>query len=150
MAALAAFWRPDVGAIAALAAAATLWAAARRDERAPGLQEPHARGDGALVCLAVAAAGLIVLYAPFLVAAGPGTVWDALVVQASRDGEYWRLPFGFGGGDAKDFVTWLLPFVAVVTSPARRDDARSGSSCSGSGRSSTTRAARTWSTPRGC
>jgi len=89
--------------------------AARRDERAAGLQEPHARGDGALVCLAVAAAGLIVLYAPFLVAAGPRTVWDALVVQASRDGEYWRLPFGFGGGDAKDFVSWLLPFVAVVT-----------------------------------
>jgi len=114
MAALAAFWRPDVGAIAALAAASTLWAA-RRDERAAGLQEPHARGDGALVCLAVAAAGLIVLYAPFLVAAGPRTVWDALVVQASRDGEYWRLPFGFGGGDAKDFVSWLLPFVAVVT-----------------------------------
>jgi hypothetical protein len=25
------------------------------------------------------------------------------------------LPFGFQGGDAKDFVTWLLPFAAVVT-----------------------------------
>ena len=22
---------------------------------------------------------------------------------------------GFGGGDAKDFVTWLLPFAALVT-----------------------------------
>ena len=42
---------------------------------------------------AVAAAGLLVLYAPFLVAAGPGAVWDALVVQATRDGEWWRLPF---------------------------------------------------------
>jgi hypothetical protein len=63
----------------------------------------------------VAAGGLVVLYAPFLIAAGPGQVWEALVVQATRDGEWWRLPFGFGGGDGKDFVTWLLPFLAVVT-----------------------------------
>ena len=40
------------------------------------------------------------LYAPFLVAAGPGTVWDALVVQATRDGEWWRLPFPAGSGAA--------------------------------------------------
>ena len=58
-----------------------------------------------------------VLYAPFLVAAGPGTVWDALVVQAARDGEWWRLPFpaGFDGGDVKDFATWLAPYAALVT-----------------------------------
>ena len=57
------------------------------------------------------------LYAPFVVAAGPGTVWDALVVQATRDGEWWRLPFpaGFGGGDVKDFLTWLAPYAALVT-----------------------------------
>jgi hypothetical protein len=43
-------------------------------------------------------------------------VWDALVVQASRDGEWWRLPFpaAFGGGDAKDFLTWLAPYAALV------------------------------------
>ena len=34
---------------------------------------------------------LLVLYAPFLAAAGPVTVWDGLVVQATRDGEWWRL-----------------------------------------------------------
>ena len=174
MAALAAFWRPDVGAIAALAAAATLLlrargarerrggrerataacrgaagrggasGARRRGERAAtrrarrgrgaasaaarararpgaagaaarGAARRRARGRGGAgrgerrrrgrpvgaarargVCLLVAAAGLLVLYAPFLVAAGPGTVWDALVVQATRDGEWWRLPFPAG------------------------------------------------------
>ena len=58
----------------------------------------------------------LVLYAPFLVAAGPGTVWDALVVQGTQDGAWWRLPFpnGFGGGDAKDFLAWLAPYLALV------------------------------------
>jgi hypothetical protein len=100
LAAAAAFWRPDVGAIAALAAAATLLVAGRRD---------------AIRCLGVAAVGLLLLYGPFLVAAGPSTVWNALVVQSTRDGEWWRLPLGFQGGDAKDFVTWLLPFATIVT-----------------------------------
>ena len=132
----AAFWRPDVGAIAALAAAATLRRGARRDAsggRAPrraargaasaGAGRRGGRGDGARRgaarrgeragrvrrarvppaprrsrAAAVRAASsprraVLVLYAPFLVAAGPGTVWDALVVQATRDGEWWRLPF---------------------------------------------------------
>jgi hypothetical protein len=59
---------------------------------------------------------LLVLYAPFLAAAGPVTVWDGLVVQATRDGEWWRLPFPdwFGGGDAKDFLSWLAPYVALL------------------------------------
>jgi len=108
LAALAAFWRPDMGAVAALAAVVTILAA-RRDE-----------GDAArpaLTCALVAAGALLVLYAPFLVAAGPATVWDALVVQATRDGEWWRLPFPdwFGGGDAKDFLAWLAPYAALVT-----------------------------------
>ncbi len=66
--------------------------------------------------LGVAALAGLVLYAPFLVAAGPGTVWDALVVQGTQDGAWWRLPFpgGFGGGDAKDFLAWLAPYLALV------------------------------------
>jgi hypothetical protein len=83
-----------------------------------GAGDPHGGGaHGAVVCLAVAAAGLVALYAPFLVAAGPGRVWEALVVQASRDGEWWRLPFpdGFAGGDVKDFLSWLAPYAALVT-----------------------------------
>ncbi|HEY6891587.1 MAG TPA: hypothetical protein VI300_27530, partial [Solirubrobacter sp.] len=93
-----------------------------RGDEARGFARPlgpdAARRGGAraaLVCLGVAALALVVLYVPFLVAAGPRSVWDALVVQATRDGAYWRLPFGFQGGDAKDFVTWLLPFAAIVT-----------------------------------
>jgi hypothetical protein len=114
-AAAAAFWRPDMGAIAALAAAATLLAMPASRESAGNAHESGA-ARAALRCLAVAALALVALYAPFLIAAGPGDVWDALVVQASRDGEWWRLPFpaGFGGGDAKDFLTWLAPYAALV------------------------------------
>jgi hypothetical protein len=67
--------------------------------------------------LLAAAAVVAILYAPFVAAAGPAAVWDALVVQATRDGEWWRLPFPdwFPGGDLKDFLAWLLPYVALVT-----------------------------------
>ena len=75
-----------------------------------------ARRVRAAICLLVATGGVLVLYAPFLAVAGPATVWDALVVQATRDGEWWRLPFPawFAGGDAKDFLAWLAPYVALV------------------------------------
>jgi hypothetical protein len=78
---------------------------------------PPAPGAGVLTCLLVAAGVGVALYLPFLIAAGPGTVWDALVVQASRDGSWWRLPFppGYDGGDVKDFATWLMPYAAFVT-----------------------------------
>ena len=88
-AAAAAFWRPDVGAIAALAAAATLLVAARRrppgrrgDSRlaparprrgappAPSRRRVAARGASRVAASSPARA--LVLYAPFLVAAGPG------------------------------------------------------------------------------
>ncbi|MDA0182649.1 hypothetical protein OJ997_20225 [Solirubrobacter phytolaccae] len=135
LAALAAFWRPDVGAIAALAAAAVFVAERRDRERAAGrgaaVGDNAAAGRGvaaggdvattsgpraAVVTLVSAALVGLALYAPFIVAAGPGTVWDALVVQATRDGEYWRLPFpdGFPGGDAKDFLQWLAPYGALI------------------------------------
>lgn len=148
LAALAAFWRPDMGAIAALAAAAVFVLGQRRDRAekahdvagadggsavgAGGEVATGAGGEGARtrrartggsgrwrgagsVLVSAAVVGLA-LYAPFLVAAGPGQVWDALVVQATRDGEYWRLPFpdGFPGGDAKDLLAWLAPYGALV------------------------------------
>ncbi len=119
LAALAAFWRPDVGVLAALAAAAAIvWDARAQpggDATAPR-RSAHGRRTGALVVLAVAALAGLALYLPFIVAAGPATVWDALVVQATRDGEYWRLPFpnGFPGGDVKDFLAWLAPYGALA------------------------------------
>ena len=91
LAALAAFWRPDIGVVAALAAVAALLAAAapaaRRGRRTRRWPAPRAaRGRTAL------AAG-VALYAPFAVAAGPGRLWDALVGIAAGDGDAWRLPF---------------------------------------------------------
>jgi hypothetical protein len=116
-AAAAGFWRPDVGAAAALAAAASA-ALAAREVRARDV----VRGGGAsarraaLVALASAVLVGAALYLPFAIAAGPGRVWDALVVQATRDGAWWRLPFpdGFHGSDALDFLRWLLPYAALA------------------------------------
>jgi O-antigen/teichoic acid export membrane protein len=109
LAALAGFWRPDMGVVAALAAAATL-AASDRNPR-----------GAARALLAALAAGLL-LYVPFAVAAGPGRVWTALVVQSTQDGAWWRLPFpagldGHGSlpAQVKDFAAWLLPYAAIVT-----------------------------------
>ena len=39
--------------------------------------------------------GAILLLLPFAVAAGPGRLFDALVLIAARDGDLWRLPFPF-------------------------------------------------------
>jgi hypothetical protein len=73
------------------------------------------------VCLGAAVAGVAVLYAPFAVAAGPGAVWDALVVQATRDGAWWRLPFPPAFHEAlrsaaavKDLAGWLAPYAAAA------------------------------------
>lgn len=144
-AAVAAFWRPDLGVVAALAAAATLggaasagWGGAARRRASsgdaggpapaaaggagngrPGLTSAAARTrrpPAALSCLLTAALLGAVLYAPFVIAAGPAGLWDALVAQAGRDGEWWRLPFpaGFAGGDLKDVATWLAPYAALA------------------------------------
>src|SRR4051812_29643649 len=134
LAALAGFWRPDVGAVAAVAAAVTVALAARGDARVrPGGDARGGRGGAARVgrdldwrgaarCLAAALVAGLVLYAPFALA-GPGRVWDALVVQSSHDGAWWRLPFppGFHAqpgaslpAAAKDFAAWLAPFAAIV------------------------------------
>ena len=111
-----AFWRPDVGAVAALAAAATLaWAArgasgARVARRGAGRARRAARRGRRASSLLVAAvvAGAASSTRRSRSPPGPARVWDALVVQATRDGAWWRLPFppGFHGGDAlKDFLT---------------------------------------------
>ena len=86
---------------------------------------------------------------------GPATVWDALVVQATRDGEWWRLPFPdwFAGGDVEG-----LPGVACAVRGAADPRAgrppgsgeRSGSWSSGRERRSTSSHAPTSSTRRRC
>jgi O-antigen/teichoic acid export membrane protein len=115
LAALAGFWRPDIGVCAALAAAVTLALAGRGEARA-GRRLPAA---GVAVLAAVVAGA--VLYAPFAIAAGPGRVLDALVVQSTKDGAWWRLPFpsGFhealdGAGALKDLAAWLAPYAALL------------------------------------
>ncbi|WP_028059693.1 hypothetical protein [Candidatus Solirubrobacter pratensis] len=109
-AAAAAFWRPDMGAAAGLAAAATAALAAG------GGGAPRRAARAGLVALAAAVLAGAVLYAPFAIASGPARVWDALVVQGTRDGEWWRLPFpaGFDGSDPLDFLRWLLPYAALA------------------------------------
>ncbi len=94
--------------------------------------EPARRGRSrglreAGVCLAVAVVVSAVGYLPFALAAGPDRLWDALVIQAGRDGDWWRLPFpaGYDGRlrawppgalahDLKDVADWLAPYAALV------------------------------------
>jgi hypothetical protein len=113
LAALVAFWRPDIGAVAALAAIAALLAA-----------------GGVRPALAAAATALLAgaaLYAPFAGAAGIPTLWDELVGIAAGDGELWRLPFPveYDGGlrtwppsalaeDLKDVLGFYLPLLGLL------------------------------------
>jgi hypothetical protein len=107
VAAVAAFWRPDLGAVAGAAVVVALLA--RRDARA------------ALVAAATAVAGVLVLYLPFAIAAGPGELWETFVAGPAREGEYWTLPFPLtydgplgGLGDLKDLLVYELPLIGVV------------------------------------
>jgi len=121
LAALAAFWRPDIGAVAALAVVAALLVA----------DGPHRRRAGGIrpvLVAAVAAAGAAaLLYLPFAVAAGPATLWDELVGIAAGDGDLWRLPFPLDydgplrawppsalAEDLKDVLGFYLPLVGLV------------------------------------
>jgi hypothetical protein len=141
--ALAAFWRPDLGAIAGLAALAAAAAAARGDAAGHGASSDPAessgpakssgrpatrRAAGAVGALAAAAvAAAVLLFAPFAVAAGPGELWDSLVAEAAREGEWWRLPFPLSydgplrgwppralAEDLKDVLGYYLPLIGVV------------------------------------
>ena len=108
--AAAGFWRADVGVAAALAVVATLAirGAGRR---------------GVLRAVAVGAGATVFLLAPFAIAAGPGDLVDALVLDSTRDGAAWRLPFPFvydgplrAGHlleDGKDLLTHELPLIGI-------------------------------------
>jgi hypothetical protein len=131
LAALAAFWRPDIGAVAALAAVAALIAAsdARRREGSPA-DRGAARAGGArpaVLAALAAAVGAALLYLPFAIAAGFGTLWDELIGIAAGDGDLWRLPFpldydGLLRGwppsalaeDLKDVLGFYLPLLGLV------------------------------------
>ena len=88
-----AFWRPEFG-IAALLAVVAATAADATLERRPG--PAAAPGAATRSSRRRAPARACSCYAPFAVAAGPATLWDALVDLSSlRDGAAWRLPFPF-------------------------------------------------------
>ena len=112
LAALVAFWRIDIGAVAALAAVVALLV---------GDAEGAARAAGTALVAGVA------LYLPFAVAAGPGRLWDELVGIAAGDGGLWRLPFPLAydgplragppsalAEDLKDVLGFYLPLAALV------------------------------------
>ena len=113
--ALAAFWRPDLGAVAGVAAVTALLVARDRPAR-----------DAALAAATALLAGAA-LYLPFAIAAGPGRLWDELVGIAAGDGDLWRLPFPLAydgplrgwppsalAEDLKDVLGFYLPLAALV------------------------------------
>ena len=127
----AVFWRPDVGAAAALAAVA---AGALRGPRPAGAASPPRGapetagvGAGPVRTLSVAVLSAAALYAPFAIAAGPDVLWDAVVGGSARDGAWWRLPFPlvYDGAlrawppralatDLKDVLGFYLPLIGVA------------------------------------
>jgi len=93
------------------------------------------RGDGPLrgrvrtasVFAATTVAAGLVLYAPFLIAAGPAEMYEELIAKSSRERDYWTLPFplsydgtlrtwppGALAEDAKDVLERYVPLLAVV------------------------------------
>jgi len=109
--AVAGFWRPDFGVAAAVAVIAVL--------------ALRGAGRGGVLRAVVAALGAgVLLLAPFAVAAGPGELVDALVLDSTRDGAAWRLPFplvydgplraGHLLEDGKDLLAYELPLVGVI------------------------------------
>ena len=112
VAAVATAWRPDLGVIAAVAAAVAV---------------PRAAWRAGAAWLG----GVAVLYAPFVVAAGPGRVLDELFGRAADDGAFWRLPFPIAydgrlrtwppadlASDLKDALGYELPLIAAAASLA--------------------------------
>ena len=111
--ALAAAWRLDFGIYAGVACLVALLL--RRDARTAALYA------------VTAAAGALLAYLPFLVAAGPADMWDALVATGLRDREHWTLPFpleyrgdfavwppGTLAHDLKDLLSFYIPLLLVV------------------------------------
>lgn len=103
---LAAFWRPDFAAYAALGAAVALLIRSRRSL-------PLFAG--------ATAATTALLYLPYAIVAGPGELWESLVSRSLRDGSYWRLPFplGYDGGlggphEWKDLLEFYVPLLLVI------------------------------------
>jgi len=120
LAAAAAFWRPDIGAVAAVAAGVALLV------RAEGETAREHVGP-ALVAELTALLATAALYAPFAAAAGVGKLWDELVGIAAGDGDLWRLPFpvSYDGPlrgwppdalaeDLKDVLGFYLPLAGLA------------------------------------
>jgi hypothetical protein len=137
LAAAAAFWRPDIGAVAAAAAAIALLVRGRATARggagprgasaASGGATPRELVRPALVALLTALLAAVALYAPFAAEAGVGRLWDELVGIAAGDGDLWRLPFPLGyegplrgwppdalAEDLKDVLGFYLPLAGVA------------------------------------
>ena len=116
--ALAGFWRVDFGLFAGLAVVVAL-------ALAPGERALRVRAAGTFT---LTAAGLgLALYAPFAIAAGPGTLYEQMVADGLRYGSYWTLPFplafdevfrlwppGALAEDLKDLVGFYVPLALVA------------------------------------
>lgn len=116
---LAAAWRLDFG---LYSAGASGLAVLLRPDRA-GRERV---GEAARFAGAAVVTGLV-LYVPFLVAAGPAEMYDQLVATASRERDYWTLPFPLGydgpfslwppgtaAERAKDVLGFYVPLLVLV------------------------------------
>jgi hypothetical protein len=109
LAGAAAAWRLDFGAYAAAACIAAI------------VLRPGERARRGLAFAGGLAAVVLVVYAPFFAAAGPGDTWDALVAKSLREHAWWTLPFpfsydgGFGSpSELKDVLDFYVPLILVA------------------------------------
>jgi len=145
--ALTAAWRLDLGVVTLIAAVVaavrvpprSVWAggvkvvgkatASTRPRPALGRAGPKpvvnrppslARDRPAAAVAAAAAGGALLLFGPFLLAAGPARMWDELVGISAGDGVWWRLPFPVlydGPLDLeglKDALGYELPLISAL------------------------------------
>jgi hypothetical protein len=85
------------------------------------LAHPRDRRRAATAYIGGLAGVVVLVYAPFFAAAGPGDAWDALVAKSLREREWWTLPFPFSydGGigsprEAKDVLDFYVPLILVT------------------------------------
>lgn len=112
---LAAAWRPDFAAFAVVASVVAL------------LVRPGPRLRRLAIWGGVVVGGLLLVFVPFAIAAGPHTLYEGLIGNSAREGSYWRLPFPihYRGAlplwppwhlakHAKDVLVFYVPLLLVI------------------------------------
>ncbi len=117
---VAATWRLDFSLYAGAAVTAAMLLR-------PSSEARRARAPAVAAFAATAGLAGLLAYAPFIVAAGPGDMYEELIAKSARERDYWTLPFplSYPGSlrawppaalaeDAKDVLGFYVALLAVI------------------------------------